>query len=87
VPLAALEHGPPALERTDHAQELIANMLGERREGVTEATGHLQRAGLINYSRGKIAVLDRPKMEARVCECYAVVKREYERLLSQVTAN
>jgi hypothetical protein len=68
-------------------QELIANMLGDRREGVTEAAGHLQRAGLINYSCGKIAVLDRPKMEARVCECHAVVKREYERLLSQVTAN
>ena len=63
-------------------QELIANMLGVRREGVTEAAGHLQAAGLIHYSRGKITVLDRPKLEARVCECYAVVKREYDRLLS-----
>jgi len=61
--------------------ELIANMLGVRREGVTEAAGHLQEAGLIHYSRGHITVLDRPKLEARVCECYAVVKREYDRLL------
>jgi len=56
-------------------QELIANMLGVRREGVTEAAGHLQAAGIIHYSRGKIMVLDRPKLEARVCECYSVVKR------------
>jgi len=62
-------------------QELIANMLGVRREGVTEAAGHLQAAGLIHYSRGKITVLDRAKLEARVCECYAVVKRESDRLL------
>ena len=67
-------------------QELIANMLGVRREGVTEAAGHLQAAGLIHYSRGKITVLDRPKLEARVCECYAVVKRESDRLLSRETA-
>jgi CRP-like cAMP-binding protein len=67
-------------------QELIANMLGVRREGVTEAAGHLQAAGLIHYSRGKITVLDRPKLEARVCECYAVVKREYSRLLPKNTA-
>jgi len=67
-------------------QELIANMLGVRREGVTEAAGKLQAAGLINYSRGKITVLDRPKLEARVCECYAVVKRESDRLLSRQTA-
>jgi CRP-like cAMP-binding protein len=66
-------------------QELIANMLGVRREGVTEAAGHLQAAGLIHYSRGKITVLDRPKLEARVCECYAVVKREYDRLFPQIT--
>jgi len=65
-------------------QELIANMLGVRREGVTEAAGHLQAAGLIHYSRGRITVLDRAKLEARVCECYAVVKREYARLLPQV---
>src|ERR1035437_2104736 len=61
------------------AQELIANMLGVRREGVTEAAGKLQAAGLIPYCRGKITVLNRPKLEARVCECYAVVKREYDR--------
>jgi CRP-like cAMP-binding protein len=62
-------------------QELIANMLGVRREGVTEAAGKLQADGLIEYSRGKITVLDRTKLEARVCECYAVVKQEYDRLL------
>jgi CRP-like cAMP-binding protein len=62
-------------------QELIANMLGVRREGVTEAAGHLQADGLIHYSRGHIRVLDRAKLEQRVCECYAVVKKEYERLL------
>jgi Mn-dependent DtxR family transcriptional regulator len=62
-------------------QELIANMLGVRREGVTEAAGKLQAEGLIEYRRGKIRVLDRPRLEARVCECYAVVKREYDRLL------
>jgi CRP-like cAMP-binding protein len=62
-------------------QELIANMRGVRREGITEAAGKLQAAGLIEYSRGKITVLDRPQLEARVCECYAVVKKEYDRLL------
>jgi CRP-like cAMP-binding protein len=62
-------------------QELIANMLGVRREGVTEAAGHLQDAGLIRYRRGHITVLDRGGLEQRVCECYAVVKREYDRLL------
>ena len=62
-------------------QELIANMLGVRREGVTEAAGHLQDAGLIRYSRGRIKVLDREKLEKRVCECYAVVKKESDRLL------
>jgi CRP-like cAMP-binding protein len=62
-------------------QELIANMLGVRREGVTEAAGRLQKDGLIEYSRGRIAVLDRGKLEGRVCECYAVVKQEYDRLL------
>ena len=63
-------------------QELIANMLGVRREGVAEAAGKLQQAGLITYSRGRISVLDRPALEQRVCECYAVVKEEYDRLLS-----
>ena len=63
-------------------QELIANMLGVRREGVTEAAGHLQAAGLIRYSRGHITVLDRPRLEQRVCECYSVVKRESDRLLN-----
>jgi len=62
-------------------QELIANMLGVRREGVTEAAGKLQRAGLIDYSRGRITVLDRPGLEERVCECYQVVKTEFDRLL------
>jgi CRP-like cAMP-binding protein len=62
-------------------QELIANMLGVRREGVTEAAGNLQAAGLIYYSRGRITVLDRQRLEARVCECYAVVRRETDRLL------
>ncbi len=61
-------------------QELIANMLGVRREGVTEAAGRLQDDGVINYSRGKITVLDRPKLEKRSCECYSVVRRESDRL-------
>jgi CRP-like cAMP-binding protein len=63
-------------------QELIANMLGVRREGVTEAALNLQRAGLIQYQRGHITVLDRPGLERRTCECYAVVRREYDRLLA-----
>jgi CRP-like cAMP-binding protein len=67
-------------------QELIANMLGVRREGVTEAAGHLHKAGLIRYQRGHITVLDRPRLEQRVCECYAVVKKEYDRLLPRLTA-
>ena len=62
-------------------QELIGNMLGVRREGVTEAAGHLQKDGLIRYSRGRITVVDRPGLEKRVCECYAVVKSEFDRLL------
>ena len=62
-------------------QELIANMLGVRREGVTEAAGKLQHDGLIHYSRGHITVLDRAALETRTCECYAVVKKEYDRLL------
>jgi len=65
-------------------QELIANMLGVRREGVTEAAGKLQDAGLISYRRGRITVLDRPGLEARSCECYQVVKTEFDRLLPYV---
>jgi len=65
-------------------QELIANMLGVRREGVTEAAGNLQRANMIRYSRGRITVLDRPGLERHVCECYAVVKKEFDRLLSEI---
>lgn len=65
-------------------QELIANMLGVRREGVTEAAGKLQKAGLITYHRGRITVLDRPGLEDRVCECYDVVREEFKRLLPDV---
>jgi CRP-like cAMP-binding protein len=65
-------------------QELVANALGVRREGVTEAAGHLQAAGCIRYRRGHIAVLDRAGLEARACECYAVVKKELARLMSDV---
>jgi CRP-like cAMP-binding protein len=68
-------------------QELISNMLGVRREGVTKAAGHLQAAGLIRYSRGHISVLDRKGLEERSCECYAVVKKEYDRLLPHGLAN
>lgn len=64
-------------------QELIANMLGVRREGVTDAAGKLQKSGVIEYRRGHIKVLDRPKLEQLSCECYAVVKRETDRLLPQ----
>lgn len=67
-------------------QELIANMLGVRREGVTMAAGDLQDCGLIEYQRGKITVLDRAGLEKRTCECYAVVKREYDRLLPATKA-
>src|SRR5947207_1776116 len=62
-------------------QELIANMLGVRREGVTEAAGKLQKAGVISYRRGHIKVLDRPNLEKMSCECYEVVRRETDRLL------
>ena len=65
-------------------QELIANMLGVRREGVTEAAGNLRRAGVIRYSRGRITVLDRRRLEQAVCECYGVVKKEFDRLLSEI---
>jgi CRP-like cAMP-binding protein len=67
-------------------QELIANMLGVRRQGVTECALRLQEAGLIRYMRGRITVLDRPGLEARVCECYAVVKQEYDRLIPRAAA-
>jgi CRP-like cAMP-binding protein len=65
-------------------QELIANMLGVRREGVTDAAGRLQKQGVIAYRRGHITVLDRPKLEQLCCECYAVVKRETDRLLPRI---
>lgn len=68
-------------------QELIANMLGVRREGVTEAAGKLQKLGVIAYSRGKIEVLDRARMECLCCECYAVVKKETDRLLKAPSAS
>ncbi len=76
------------LEGTDlvMTQELIANMLGVRREGVTEAAYTLQVAGLIRYARGHITVLDRKGLENRVCECYGVVKKEYDRLLPEQLA-
>jgi CRP-like cAMP-binding protein len=73
-------------DELEMTQELIANMLGVRREGVTEAAQKLQRAGLIKYARGHITVLDRAGIELRSCECYAVVKREYDRLLPATTA-
>ncbi len=68
-------------------QELIANMLGVRREGVTESALSLQKAGLIRYARGRISVLDRPGLERRTCECYAVVRKEYDRLLPRSPAS
>jgi CRP-like cAMP-binding protein len=67
-------------------QEMISNMLGVRRESVTEAAGKLQRAGLIQYSRGHIKVINRTGLEANVCECYAIVKKESERLLPECIA-
>jgi hypothetical protein len=67
-------------------QELIANMLGVRREGITESAGKLQDLGLITYRRGRITVLDRPGLGGHACECYAVVKREFDRLLPVETA-
>jgi hypothetical protein len=65
-------------------QQLIANMLGVRREGVTEAASKLQAEGLIRYTRGRITVLDRPRLEEQCCECYQVVKTEFDRLLPDV---
>lgn len=63
-------------------QELITSMLGVRREGITEAAGSLQKAGLISYRRGHIVVLNRKGLEQRTCECYAVFKKEYDKLLA-----
>jgi len=77
--LLSLDRLPP--NELTMPQELIAHILGARREGLTEAAEKLQSAGLILYSRGHITVLDRPGLEARTCECYAVVKKEYEWLL------
>jgi CRP-like cAMP-binding protein len=71
-------------DQLDMTQELIANMLGVRREGVTAAAGKLQKLGVIRYTRGRITVLDRPQLEDLSCECYAVVKRETDRLLGAV---
>lgn len=67
-------------------QDFMSHMLGVRREGVTESAVKLQKAGLIKYSRGRITVLDRPGLEGRSCECYAVVKKEYDRLLPAIVA-
>jgi CRP-like cAMP-binding protein len=73
--------------RLTMTQELIANMLGVRREGVTEAAGNLQTRGVIEYSRGQITVLDRQKLEQLSCECYEVVKKETDRLLPYLPPN
>ena len=81
-----LSHDRLASDHLIMTQELIANMLGVRREGVTEAAGNLQRAGLIEYHRGRITIINRPGLEARSCECYAVVRKECDRLLPQAIA-
>jgi CRP-like cAMP-binding protein len=81
-----LSHDRLDCDELKMTQELIADMLGVRREGVTEAAGKLQAAGLIHYSRGKITILDRPGLEARVCECYQVVRKEFRRLLPDIAA-
>jgi Crp-like helix-turn-helix domain len=78
--LLALDRSPS--NELSMTQELIGNRLGVRRESVTDAAGKLRRAGLIDYRRGRIAILDRDALEARSCECYGVVKREFDRLLS-----
>jgi len=78
--LLSLDHLPS--NDLTMTQELIANMLGVRREGVTEAAGKLQKQGVIKYYRGKITVLDRPKLEQICCECYAVVRKEIDRLMN-----
>jgi CRP-like cAMP-binding protein len=81
-----LSHDRLPVDQLIMTQELIANMLGVRREGVTQAAGKLQRAGLIHYHRGHIDILDRVGLEERTCECYEVVKREYDRLLPEILA-
>jgi CRP-like cAMP-binding protein len=68
-------------DELDMTHELAANLLGVRREGVTHAAHKLQQAGLISYHRGHIVVLDRPRLEKRTCECYAIAKKEYSRLM------
>jgi CRP-like cAMP-binding protein len=83
--LLTLDRAPPG--ELIMTQELVASMLGVRREGITEAAGNLQRAGVIRYRRGHIAVLERSALENRVCECYAVVKQELIRLLSDVSCH
>ena len=80
--LSTLDRGPS--RELIITQELVASMLGVRREGITEAAGNLQGAGFIRYRRGHIAVLDRHGLETRACECYAVVRKELDRLLSDV---
>lgn len=82
MPLALVVLGPSALELIDNDAGTLAEVLGVRREAVTQAAGRLQKARLIHLSRGQIAVLDRSRLEARVCECYAVVRREHDRLLA-----
>ena len=82
-----LSHDRLAGDELEMTQELIADMLGVRREGVTEAAGKLQSAGLIKYSRGRITILDRAGLEARVCECYEVVRKEFKRLLPDLIAD
>jgi CRP-like cAMP-binding protein len=79
--LSSLDRLPS--DELDLTQEAMANLLGVRRESITEASGKLQRAGLIRYHRGRITVLNRPELEARVCECYAVVRAELDRLVPQ----
>ncbi len=81
-----LSHDRLRTTELDMTQELIANMLGVRREGVSEAAGKLQKDGLIQYRRGHITILDRAGLERRTCECYGVVKNEYDRLLPEIEA-
>lgn len=78
-----INHDQLPADKLVMTHELIANMLGVRREGVTKAAGHLQDLGLINYSRGTVQILDRPGLERACCECYAVVSNEYDRLLGE----